>query len=277
MSLYMDESRPSFLQRQYAQGARQFRSTIAAKAVPDAGIQLKQSRATPAPSVEIIEPVPIPRPSKLVKFVVPKPPVPEQFAKDFTFIQNSFRGFQKTRINRLIVVIAKHFGTSSKMLKSQSREKQYITPRFLAIYLIRTLTNPRVSFPEIGRIFGGRDHSTTINSYYKVEYLRNTDSNFDDVVKGFEVVSASILRGEVHGDFAGRDLAWQNPNTASCPSISPSPHPGGQFKKNRYFRNSRQVGSITPNDQSLALHAHSKSIEFRGGAECDGTGDVYSG
>ena len=40
-------------------------------------------------------------------------------------------------------------------------------PRQIAIYLVRELTDH--SFPKIGEIFGGRDHSTVLYSYKKIE------------------------------------------------------------------------------------------------------------
>ncbi|WP_334175968.1 helix-turn-helix domain-containing protein, partial [Pseudoxanthobacter sp.] len=49
-----------------------------------------------------------------------------------------------------------------------------VRPRQIAMYLAKTMT-PR-SLPEIGRQFGGRDHTTVLHAVRKIEELARTDS-----------------------------------------------------------------------------------------------------
>ena len=52
-------------------------------------------------------------------------------------------------------------------LKGKKRNQTINYPRQVAIYLCRTMTTE--SFPKIGSYFGGRDHSTIISAYQKIE------------------------------------------------------------------------------------------------------------
>jgi len=63
--------------------------------------------------------------------------------------------------------VAEYFNINSADLETKKRNQDISTPRQIAIYLIRELTD--YSLPMIGRLFGGRDHSTIIHSYDKIK------------------------------------------------------------------------------------------------------------
>jgi chromosomal replication initiator protein len=63
--------------------------------------------------------------------------------------------------------VAREWGVSVDGLVSKKRTKELTVPRHVAMYLIRDLLG--ASLVEIGRLFGGRDHSTVIHSVSKVE------------------------------------------------------------------------------------------------------------
>jgi chromosomal replication initiator protein len=65
-------------------------------------------------------------------------------------------------VDHILKVVADRFQMKISDLKSKRRTKTVVYPRQLAMYLCRTLTDS--SFPEIGRQFGGKDHSTVIHS-----------------------------------------------------------------------------------------------------------------
>jgi chromosomal replication initiator protein len=69
--------------------------------------------------------------------------------------------------------VATHFNVKVTDLKSPKRNRKYAVPRQVAMYLCRDLC--RLSFPEIGANFGGRDHSTVIHSCRKIGIEKNTD------------------------------------------------------------------------------------------------------
>ena len=60
-------------------------------------------------------------------------------------------------------------------MKSKKRTKNLVFPRQLAMYLCRELTE--LSFPEIGKHFGGKDHSTVIHSCRQIEKLNQADGD----------------------------------------------------------------------------------------------------
>jgi len=65
--------------------------------------------------------------------------------------------------------VADYFKLKIADLKSDKRLKAFVVPRQIAIYICRELT--KCSYPEIGEKFGGKDHSTIIHSYKKIERL----------------------------------------------------------------------------------------------------------
>ena len=66
-------------------------------------------------------------------------------------------------------------------MASKRRARAVVRPRQVAMYLAKVLT-PR-SYPEIGRKFGGRDHSTVIHAVRLIEDLRTRDADMDGDVR----------------------------------------------------------------------------------------------
>ena len=69
--------------------------------------------------------------------------------------------------------VAEHYGLSLAELVGPRRARAVARPRQVAMYLAKTLTER--SLPEIGRRFGGRDHTTVIHGVRRIEALRETD------------------------------------------------------------------------------------------------------
>jgi chromosomal replication initiator protein len=69
--------------------------------------------------------------------------------------------------------VAEHFNIRMSDMHSARRARAVARPRQVAMYLAKQLT-PR-SLPEIGRKFGGRDHTTVMHAVRKIEELRETD------------------------------------------------------------------------------------------------------
>jgi chromosomal replication initiator protein len=72
--------------------------------------------------------------------------------------------------------VAQLFGVSVESLSSKKRTKEVTMPRQVAMYLIRELLD--LPLVEIGKLFGGRDHSTVIHSIQKVEEDLSADDTF---------------------------------------------------------------------------------------------------
>ena len=77
--------------------------------------------------------------------------------------------------------VAEHFNVRVSDMHSDRRSRAVARPRQVAMYLAKQLT-PR-SLPEIGRKFGGRDHTTVMHAVRKVEELRSVDPNFSEDVE----------------------------------------------------------------------------------------------
>jgi chromosomal replication initiator protein len=85
------------------------------------------------------------------------------------------RGSQcKTSTHAIALATARHFGLKLSELRSPSRQRAVVAARDVAVYLTRNVV--KCSFDEIGRYFGGRDHTTMMHSWHKIETLLHTDS-----------------------------------------------------------------------------------------------------
>ncbi|MCH7634019.1 MAG: chromosomal replication initiator protein DnaA [Proteobacteria bacterium] len=77
--------------------------------------------------------------------------------------------------------VAEHFNIRISDMHSARRARAVARPRQVAMYLAKQLTSR--SLPEIGRKFGGRDHTTVMHAVRKVEELRSGDSDFSEDVE----------------------------------------------------------------------------------------------
>ena len=77
--------------------------------------------------------------------------------------------------------VSEHFRIRHAEMVSARRAREVARPRQIAMYLAKQLT-PR-SLPEIGRRFGGRDHTTVIHAVRQIEKLRGEDSEIDKDVR----------------------------------------------------------------------------------------------
>lgn len=78
--------------------------------------------------------------------------------------------------------MAAAWGVSAEQLQSAKRTKDLTVPRQVAMYLIKELFD--LSLVEIGKLFGGRDHSTVIHSISKVEDDIKADPELRERVEG---------------------------------------------------------------------------------------------
>ena len=76
--------------------------------------------------------------------------------------------------------IAAFYSTKVSDMKSKKKNKAFIKPRHTAMFLTRQLTN--LSLPEIGRHFGGRDHSTVLHAIHKVDNMAKNNQDFQDTL-----------------------------------------------------------------------------------------------
>src|SRR5258707_6716959 len=88
---------------------------------------------------------------------------------------------KRVKIEDIQRVVARQYNVSRADLLSSRRTANVVRPRQVAMYLAKTLTLR--SLPEIGRRFGGRDHTTVLHAVRKIENLVSTDSSLADEIE----------------------------------------------------------------------------------------------
>lgn len=81
----------------------------------------------------------------------------------------------------IIDYICKYYNLEEDVLRGQSRGREIVNARQIAMYLIRRMTN--LSLVDIGKEFGGRDHTTVLHSLDKVEKQMRSEPAFAETVK----------------------------------------------------------------------------------------------
>ena len=105
-------------------------------------------------------------------------------------LQDLLRAYERrVTIEEIQKRVAEHYGIRLADMHSARRARAVARPRQVAMYLAKQLT-PR-SLPEIGRKFGGRDHTTVIYAIRKVEDLRTGDLSLSEDIE--------TLRRLLHG------------------------------------------------------------------------------
>ena len=84
---------------------------------------------------------------------------------------------RRIKIEDILRVISRHYGVSKGDLLSQRRHRSVVWPRQIGMYLAKHLTAR--SLPEIGRRFGGRDHTTVLHAIRKIEGEINKNPNLE--------------------------------------------------------------------------------------------------
>ena len=83
-------------------------------------------------------------------------------------------------LDRITKTTAAQFKLTTEEIRSKNNSRAIAVPRQVAMYLCKRLTNH--SFPEIGREFGGKHHTTVMHSVDKIENLIKDDKNFHRIV-----------------------------------------------------------------------------------------------
>src|ERR1700716_1509719 len=88
---------------------------------------------------------------------------------------------KRVKIEDIQRVVARQYNVSRADLLSSRRTANVVRPRQIAMYLAKTLTLR--SLPEIGRRFGGRDHTTVLHAVRKIENLVNNDVSLAEEIE----------------------------------------------------------------------------------------------
>ena len=105
--------------------------------------------------------------------------VTEKVLKDFAINTR-----QNITLEKITSHICKFYGLQNDDLIGKKRPKNIAQPRQIAMYLCRIMTDS--SLPKIGLYFGGRDHTTVIHAFEKIDKMRKEDRSFDSLMQQFE-------------------------------------------------------------------------------------------
>jgi chromosomal replication initiator protein len=87
---------------------------------------------------------------------------------------------KRVRVEEILKLVSAHFNVTRADLLSSRRTASVVRPRQIAMYLSKTLTLR--SLPEIGRRFGGRDHTTVLHAVRKIEGLIGENPNLKEEI-----------------------------------------------------------------------------------------------
>ena len=76
----------------------------------------------------------------------------------------------------ILKAVSSYYHVSQEELKGKQRDKRVVVPRQITMYLLRAETD--LSLVDIGKLLGGRDHSTVLHSLEKMESELSSDSGF---------------------------------------------------------------------------------------------------
>ena len=79
----------------------------------------------------------------------------------------------RIKIDDILKIVGRHFNVARTDLLSPRRARSVVVPRQVGMYLAKKMTSR--SLPEIGRRFGGRDHSTVLHAVRKIDDQIKTD------------------------------------------------------------------------------------------------------
>jgi chromosomal replication initiator protein len=87
-------------------------------------------------------------------------------------------------IDNILQSVAEYFHISIEQLKGKGRSQEIAIPRQIAMYLARTLTD--LSLPKIGEELGGRDHTTVLHAYEKIQELYQSDLSIKKAIQDIQ-------------------------------------------------------------------------------------------
>ncbi len=93
---------------------------------------------------------------------------------------NGMGQYTENSISKIISIVSEYFKLTSDDLKGKKRSKNIANARMIAMYLCRILTDE--TYPRIGLEFGGRDHSTVIHGYEKINEDMKTNGELEKII-----------------------------------------------------------------------------------------------
>src|ERR1700732_3238438 len=87
---------------------------------------------------------------------------------------------RRITMESVLLAVADKFQLQPSQIKQKTNARNIAYPRQIAMYLIKELTQS--SLPEIGRMFGGKHHTTVLHSVHKIDKLRHKDADLNRLI-----------------------------------------------------------------------------------------------
>jgi len=107
---------------------------------------------------------------------------------------NYISSVRSASVDKIIDAISGYFEISKKEILSKRRTKNLVEARHILVYFLRELK--KLSFPEIGRIVGGRDHTTSIYAHGKVKEELKTSETIQAIITELSDIISDLKTGE---------------------------------------------------------------------------------
>lgn len=165
-------------QRGEAEARAKRLAKIAALAIPDTPIVLRPPVEVAAPEAKVAPDQPFDNWAERQHEI--HQPAPKQ--NWFYIVGEISEDGKRTipTIREIQLAVCARYNIELRHILSEMRTARIVRPRHVAMYLAKKLT-PH-SFPEIGRRFGGKDHTTVLHALRKIETIVATDTQVAGVV-----------------------------------------------------------------------------------------------
>jgi len=100
-------------------------------------------------------------------------------------------GKVESALEPILEVVCARFSVNKEDVMSRDRRARIIWPRHIVTYLLRQLTEG--SSNDIGKVIGGRDHATVLNSLRAVDDRMETEHDFDALIKALKKEAQAIV------------------------------------------------------------------------------------
>lgn len=116
----------------------------------------------------------------------------------------------RPKMAEIKAVVARHNALTVADLESACRKRNFAWPRQIAAYLCREMT--QCSYPEIGRAFGDRDHTTVLFSFRKIKRLRAESAELETTLEAYRIDIRSVAEARMAAEDAVRIVPAFVPN-----------------------------------------------------------------
>lgn len=133
-------------------------------------------------------------PVKVEPVIVESPPPRDSVADLLDILSKAppiFPANSYSSVRKIQRIVAAYYNLSMNDMLSERRQNSIVRPRQRAMYLCKHFTP--LSYPEIGRRFGGRDHTTVLHGVRKIAALMESDPDF-----AVEIEELKQLIGQAH-------------------------------------------------------------------------------